>query len=109
MTSVVATKQTCSIRFCLVVAGTFEPVFSSRSTPRTDCPTSLPTPPDLRMNALNGLRPMSQLQENFVKLATNLLHEIAGDVAVSEPLPQTEGEGSRYVTKVMKRILEHTG
>lgn len=49
-------------------ASTFEHVFMTRKTPRTDCPTSLPSPPGaLQASPTNS--PMNDLQKGLVALA----------------------------------------
>lgn len=65
-------------------AGTFESAWNNSLTePRTghvidaahlltsalDCPMTLPSPPELRQNALTGARPISELQETLMRAA----------------------------------------
>jgi phospholipase C len=53
-------------------AGTFEDVYSQRTAPRTDCPTTLPSPPVLRQLPLNGNRPLSDLQLELLEIAASV-------------------------------------
>jgi len=48
-------------------AGTFESVFSYRTTPRTDCPTVLPTPPQLGLRRNVHEQSLNDLQLWFIE------------------------------------------
>ena len=59
-------------------AGTFEGIFSNRTTPRTDCPETLPEPRPLgHRKVLTGNEPLSHLQEQLVEIvaAVNGAHK----------------------------------
>ena len=60
-------------------AATFDHVWSKRSSPRTDCPKTLPTPPNNTLteaiHAMAGTMPVTDLQKAFVKLAASLRGE----------------------------------
>lgn len=49
-------------------AATFEHVFMTRKTPRTDCPVSLPSPPGVESSVPTN-SPMNDLQKGLVALA----------------------------------------
>lgn len=84
-------------------AGSFESIWQQRSTPRTDCPTTLPTPPTFGRLAYRPfeepLQPLSELQKGFL----NLLGAIT-----DEPWEhlETEAEGYAYVESIMTPMLK---
>jgi len=84
-------------------AGTFEGIFTQRTTPRTDCPTSLPEPPLDRWRRPNQHKQsLNDLQKSLVYLAASLDGE-------SESLDissiTTEQDGAAYVQKKMEKVL----
>lgn len=84
-------------------AATFDHVWSKRTTPRTDCPTKLPTPPNSTfaeaVHASAGRVPLTDLQKAFVKLAASLQGEFMnGD-------GWTEEEGSIFVRDRVHRAM----
>jgi len=72
-------------------AGTFEDVFLSLQTPRTDCPETLPAvpPPDEQFLLQQTMQPLSHLQQTWIGLARGLSNDGS---SVHEQL-QTEMEG----------------
>jgi len=84
-------------------AGTYEFLWQNRTSPRTDCPTSLPTPPMLRKLEMEdaGQRPLSDLQQNFVTLASIL----AQQSNLKMETPRTESDGSAFVYQSMMSFL----
>jgi len=83
-------------------AGTFESVFSGRTTPRTDCPQTLPNPPMLlrHLKPLTGQEPLSELQLELVQLAASLNGDITG---ISQL--KTEQDGARFIKQQMSKFL----
>ena len=81
-------------------AATFDQLLT-RDTPRTDCPTAMPTPPLHRtiaphtLPALDGRMPLTALQKFFVEMAAAGSGDESFDPASMDAM--TEGEGSRYV------------
>ncbi len=56
-------------------AGTFENYLLERTTPRTDCPTVLPTPPEIKPRskvAEEHKQPINDLQKGFLAFASAL-------------------------------------
>jgi len=81
-------------------AGTFEQVFLQRTTPRTDCPTSLPTPPpDVMPKPID--HPLNDLQKSFIKFASVL----NGDFETGERF-KTALEGGEYVRQQVSEFLK---
>jgi phospholipase C len=83
-------------------AGTFESVLSL-SVPRTDCPEKLPEPVELIAAVHSDTQPPSELQCEFIALATAAAH---GRPAKCEHLGlKTETEAACYVARVMESYL----
>jgi hypothetical protein len=89
-------------------AGTYQSVFSQLSTPRTDCPTSLPSPPSLRLNALDGSRPLNGFQESMVQAARSMLAENGAAADQLPQLPRSERE-ARAVHDAVQQLLGRLG
>lgn len=82
-------------------AGTFEDIFSTRSTPRTDCPLTMPTPKaSVRKVPQDGKRLLTELQIEFVELAANLNGEL-----VENPEKMTVLEGSTFIKRAVNRFF----
>ncbi|KAJ7522636.1 hypothetical protein O6H91_18G020800 [Diphasiastrum complanatum] len=88
-------------------AGTFERILKTRSSPRTDCPDVLPSPPwSLRHSPVNEDAKLTEFQEELVQLAAQL----NGDHALSS-YPEmgktmTVKEANAYVEDAVSCFLE---
>jgi len=81
-------------------AGTFEHIFT-RTTPRTDCPVTMPTPRgSMRRVPQDGKRLLTELQQEFVELAANLNGEF-----VAHPEQMTVLEGSTFIKQSVNRFF----
>jgi phospholipase C len=81
-------------------AGNFDTIFSSRTTPRTDCPMKLPEPIPLgHRKILTGNEPLSQLQEELAHLAAAL------NGMTDIPENMTKYQASRFVRKMVNRFF----
>lgn len=88
-------------------AATFDDLLT-RDSPRTDCPTSMPTPPLHRdtygmLKPLDGKMPVSDLQRGFSKYFA----AITGDDSVTDEAldAMTEGEASRQIRVAVNKWL----
>jgi phospholipase C len=80
-------------------AGTFDGVFSSRSSPRTDCPVTLPAPrPLAHRKRATGHEPLSDLQRQMVGIAAAL-----NDAKV--PADMTAAQGALFVRRMVNRFF----
>jgi len=83
-------------------AGTFESIVN-RTSPRTDCPLTLPDPPvewfDAQRELPDHLLPVNGLQSSLLTLA----EAITGHKA---PKFENQGQAGRYITKTMDRALQ---
>ncbi|XP_042400779.1 non-specific phospholipase C3-like [Zingiber officinale] len=88
-------------------AGTFEAVLT-RTTPRMDCPETLPEPKKLRAREAEEMAKLSDLQTDLVQLGAAL----NGDHALADEYPErlaermTVADGARYVRNAFKAFLE---
>ncbi|KAH9302086.1 hypothetical protein KI387_013669 [Taxus chinensis] len=88
-------------------AGTFETVVQARTTPRTDCPETLPEPPKIRQSGANEDAKLSEFQEELVQLAAQL----NGDFLLKS-YPDEIGkkmnvrEGNKYIEDSVRRFFE---
>jgi phospholipase C len=81
-------------------SGTFEHIFN-RTTVRTDCPTEIEGPKkSFRHFPLNGLAPLSELQEEFVMLAGSLNGEVNINTKKMNVL-----QGSNYIKKQVVKFF----
>ncbi|KAK9095503.1 hypothetical protein Scep_026972 [Stephania cephalantha] len=87
-------------------AGTFETVLT-RTTPRTDCPVTLPEPSKMREGEANEGKKLSEFQEELVQLAatlngdcrkTSYPHKLVENMTVKEAV--------KYVESGFKSFLE---
>jgi len=85
-------------------SGTFESVFSTRTTPRTDCPERLPVVAAMSDERLQAEKknPLSHLQRDFMGMAAWLAGD-SPDLALSL---ETEEEGGLYVKDAMERFIK---
>ena len=77
-------------------AGTFEAIFSNRTSPRTDTPVTLPDPIPLgHRKRLTGAEPMSGLQKELVGIAAavNGITEVDNSMTVAQ--------GARFVRQMV--------
>jgi len=87
-------------------AGTFEDIASELSSPRTDCPMTLPTPPTPHafLNIpVTGNGPLSELQKELLLLAASF---VPVELDAIELETMTEAEGADFVTKATTRYIE---
>jgi len=88
-------------------AGTFEDVVQKRSSPRTDCPGTLPNPPKIRQSGANEEAKLSDFQKELVQLAAIL----NGDYTLKS-YPDEIGkkmnvrEGKKYMGDSVRRFFE---
>jgi len=86
-------------------AATFESAFLNRTSPRTDCPTEVPTPPSMKSPeqlAVEHLQPINELQWKFIEIANTLGNTYPSPVGISEL--KTEQDGGSFV---MERMRAH--
>eukprot|EP01018_Ginkgo_biloba_P016443 Gb_28042 [translate_table: standard] len=88
-------------------AGTFESVFQSRTSPRTDCPVTLAEPPKIRQTGPNEDAKLSEFQQELIQLAAQL----NGDYTLKS-YPDEIGknmkvkEGQKYLEDSVRRFFE---
>jgi len=85
-------------------AGTWTHLLS-RTTPRTNAPTSLPTPPTLRKLPLTGTLPLTDLHYDFLQLAQALNGEMPMKRGTVTDNLFMEAQGAEYVNQVMSRLI----
>lgn len=87
-------------------AGTFESVFMSRDSPRTDCPVTLPEPIKLREKEADEDSKLSEFQAELVQLAAVLKgdhlkdifpHKIVENMKVKEATAYIEGAFHKFL------------
>jgi len=81
-------------------AATFESVFMERDSPRTDCPTKLPSPPHLGFSTDSSL---TDLQESYLALAS----AINGGVDEWQDI-KTEFAGALFMRNQMSKYFKKT-
>jgi len=90
-------------------AGTFETQFLTRTTPRTDCPTTLPNPPaplkEIRVEA--SQQKMHSLQRNMVGVAA-AMNGISIEELKSLNIV-TEEQGGRFAEAQLRKNFEEKG
>ncbi|KAL9245200.1 hypothetical protein vseg_018878 [Gypsophila vaccaria] len=87
-------------------AGTFESVLN-RTTPRTDCPVTLPEPVRLRDIDANEENTLSDFQEDLVQLAACLRGDHKNDDYPGKLLEgMTVGNAAKYCDSTFKSLLE---
>jgi phospholipase C len=90
-------------------AGTFEDILSQRTTPRTDAPATLPSPPwSLRQAPVNEHALLTEFQSDLVNLASALNgargHKTTTTSASDSQL--TVGEANFFVETAVSRFLQ---
>ncbi|CAL9138443.1 unnamed protein product [Musa acuminata var. zebrina] len=87
-------------------AGTFETVLT-RTTPRTDCPETLPEPKKLRPTGASETAKLSEFQTELVQLGASLNGDYAKDIYPRRLVENmTVAEGAQYVQDAFKTFLE---
>eukprot|EP01018_Ginkgo_biloba_P016436 Gb_28054 [translate_table: standard] len=84
-------------------AGTFESILQSRSSPRTDCPETMPTLPRLRQTEAKEDAVLNDFQQELVVLASQLNGEPDPDETAKK---MNVKEAVEYVEKAIKRFLK---
>ncbi|KAK1286170.1 hypothetical protein QJS10_CPB20g01259 [Acorus calamus] len=88
-------------------AGTFETVLT-RTTPRTDCPATLPEPPKLRKAEPKEEAKLTEFQEELVQMAATLNGDHTKD---SYPHKLVEGmtvaDAAKYVNRAFKTFCDN--
>ncbi|KAK8596223.1 hypothetical protein V6N13_000869 [Hibiscus sabdariffa] len=88
-------------------AGTFEKYFNLRSTPRTDCPETLPeVTKSLRPWGPNEDASLSEFQVELVQLASQLNGDYVLNAYPYIGKSMRVGEANQYVEDAVKRFLE---
>lgn len=91
-------------------AGTFEHLLLTRSTPRTDCPLTLPSPTKLRDTEAKEDGMLSELQAELVHLGASLNGDCRNFKDMMYPdvwvKSMTVAEGSMYIKDALKTFLE---
>jgi len=85
-------------------AGTFEHLFSLRSTPRTDCPLSIPEPPEYKPSHLKNYEYMQKpndLTKGFAALAS-----VVGGLGNNITHITTEYEAGNFMVEMMEKHLQ---
>ncbi|XP_062101713.1 non-specific phospholipase C4-like [Humulus lupulus] len=93
-------------------AGTFESVFLTRTTPRTDCPVTLPEPPKLRDGEAKEDSKLSSFQAELVQMAAALNgdhskdvypdHKLVDELTVSEAVKYCDGAFNMFMDECHK-------
>ncbi|WOL09539.1 non-specific phospholipase C4 [Canna indica] len=87
-------------------AGTFDTVLT-RTTPRTDCPVTLPEPVKLRPTDPDEASKLSEFQMEMVQLGAVLNGDHAKNTYPNELVENmTVGEGADYSSKAMETFLQ---
>uniref|UniRef100_A0A6V7QYV2 Non-specific phospholipase C4 n=1 Tax=Ananas comosus var. bracteatus TaxID=296719 RepID=A0A6V7QYV2_ANACO len=87
-------------------AGTFETVLT-RTTPRTDCPVTLPEAKKLRPTEAAETAPLSEFQAELVQLGAVLNGDHAKDIYPDKLVEgMTVAEAAKYCNDAFKRFLE---
>ncbi|KAH7848423.1 hypothetical protein Vadar_002594 [Vaccinium darrowii] len=87
-------------------AGTFEGVLS-RSSPRTDCPVTLPEPVKLRTIETKENAKLSEFQEELVQMAATLCGDHKKDTYPHKLVENmTVGQGVEYVNNAFKDFMD---
>lgn len=85
-------------------AGSFESLLYQRSSPRTDCPVELPSPPwSLRHSIANGSRATSEFQQELVQLAAALKGRLATEMDITT---LTIKEANDYVEEAVAQFMK---
>jgi len=87
-------------------AGTFDDLFLKRSSPRTDCPNTLPNPPKTTLRQSMFLQQMNDLQRNIVATAAKVGGLDTNSLSVLDQLHKlnTEKEGGEFVSRMMQEF-----
>ncbi|KAL0923085.1 hypothetical protein M5K25_007130 [Dendrobium thyrsiflorum] len=87
-------------------AGTFDSIVQTRTEPRTDCPTQLPTPSKIRKTEANEDAQLTEFQQELAQLASVLNgdHLLSNFQNVIKKM--NVRQGLSYVENSMKRFLE---
>jgi len=88
-------------------AGTFENLFTSRTEPRTDCPTTLPPVHKTKNTKEEHAQPMNDLQLNLLALAKELKKGEGKHVGTLDL--ETEMDGALFVQKVTRDLFSEQG
>ncbi|KAL6964877.1 Non-specific phospholipase C4, partial [Sarracenia purpurea var. burkii] len=87
-------------------AGTFEGVLS-RSSPRTDCPVTLPEPVKLRATEAKENAKLTEFQEELVQMAATLCGDHKKDIYPDKLVENmTVGQAVKYVNSAFKKFLD---
>ncbi|PON56691.1 Acid phosphatase [Parasponia andersonii] len=88
-------------------AGTIETLFLTRTTPRTDCPVSLPEPPRLREGGAKEESKLSEFQAELVQMAATLNGDHAKDVYPHKLVDNlTVSDAVKYCDGAFKTFLD---
>jgi phospholipase C len=88
-------------------AGSFEGLFSMRSTPRTDCPEKLPeVTKSLRPHGPKEDVSLSEFQVELIQLASQLIGDHVLNTYPDIGRGMTVGEANRYAEDAVARFLE---
>ncbi|KAM7280898.1 hypothetical protein ACFE04_008032 [Oxalis oulophora] len=88
-------------------AGTFETVLN-RSTPRTDCPETLPEPVKMRNTLPKEDAQLSEFQEELVQLSATLNGDHHKDIYPDKLVENmTVAEAAKYCENALKKFREH--
>ncbi|PON87499.1 Acid phosphatase [Trema orientale] len=88
-------------------AGTFETVFLRRTTPRTDCPVTLPDPPRLREVGAKEESKVSEFQGELVQMAATLNGDHTKDIYPHKLVENlTVSDGAKYCNDAFKTFLD---
>ncbi|CAM8967225.1 unnamed protein product [Rhodiola kirilowii] len=86
-------------------AGTFETVLT-RTTPRTDCPEKLPTPPPIRMTSANEDAKVTEFQQEMIQLASVITGDHLLPNFSSKIKDMTVGVAKAYTDGAMRTYVE---
>ncbi|PKA67015.1 phospholipase C [Apostasia shenzhenica] len=87
-------------------AGTFEGILQSRTEPRTDCPSQLPTPAKIRQTEANEEATLTEFQQELAQLASALTGDYRLPNFPEVIKKMNVRQGSAYIENSVKRFLE---
>jgi len=86
----------------------FDSLFFQRTTPRTDCPTSIPTPPrkfkSAERKAIEHLQPLNDFQRTLIEVANSLSGSFVSPRDASKL--ETEQDGGLFIHERMTAFLQ---
>jgi phospholipase C len=94
-------------------ASTFENVFNGRSSPRTDCPMTVPTPKrgtmkPMKLKNIEHLQPLNALQKTFIAVVNDLSPNPLSQEQLDSIL-ENESDGAEFMERIMQEHFRKYG